>query len=218
MTPIEGVTPVVEAVAQDLRHRLFRGELGGGTPLTEAGLAERYAVARPTAKAAIEKLVGENLLTRGPHRSATVPVLGTSDARDIARTRADIEGIALQRLAQQRRVPDEARRASARIVALDDPSLLDVIAADLRFHAALVAASGSDRLSRIHLGLVTEARLCAAQLCRLRMPDTSQFHAEHVLLLELIEAGDGPGALSALEHHLPSPTSERTQGATPESI
>ena len=64
---------IVDAIADDIRGNLFNGALPGSTQLTEAEVATTYDVARPTAKAAIEKLVAEGLLLRGTHKTARVP-------------------------------------------------------------------------------------------------------------------------------------------------
>ncbi len=202
MARVEGVTSIVDAIAQDLRRQLFRGQLSSEEPLTEAGVSEQYEVARPTAKAAIEKLVSEGLLVRGIHRSARVPVLDADDARDIYRTRADVEGIVLRRLAARRAVPDEARKANAEIAALGQASALDVVDPDMRFHTSLVDAMGSSRLSRVYLNLASEVRLCMAQVQGNSLLSTALIHAEHARLLDLIEAGDGDGVVDLLERHL----------------
>lgn len=202
MARVEGVTSIVDAIAHDLRRQLFRGQLAGSEPLTEAGVSETYEVARPTAKAAIEKLVSEGLLVRGAHRSARVPVLDADDARDIYRTRADVEGIVLRRLAARRTVPDEARRANAEIATLGDASALDVVDPDMRFHTSLVESMGSPRIARVYQSLVSEVRLCMAQVQGNSLLSTALIHAEHARLLELIEAGDGDGVVALLERHL----------------
>lgn len=202
MARVEGVTSVVDAVAQDLRRQLFRGQLTSDEPLTEAGVSAQYEVARPTAKAAIEKLVAEGLLVRGTHRSARVPLLDAEDARDIYRTRADIESVVLRRLAAARTVPDAARVANAEIAALGDASALDVVDPDMRFHTSLVDAVASPRLSRAYLSLASEVRLCMAQVQGNSLLSTDLIHAEHERLLRLIEAGDGDGVVALLERHL----------------
>ena len=109
---------IVDALAADLRDRIFRGALTSEDPVTETEVARTYEVARPTAKAAIEKLVGEGLLQRGAHKTARVPVIGPDDVRDIYRTRQTLEADVLARLAQSRIVPDEARVANAEIATL----------------------------------------------------------------------------------------------------
>lgn len=202
MARVKGITSVVDAIAQDVRRQVFEGKLARSELLTEASVSETYEVARPTAKAAIEKLVSEGLLVRDAHRSARVPVLDAADARDIYRTRADVEGIVLRRLAARRAVPDEARRANAEIAALGDASALDVVEPDMLFHTSLVDAMGSARLSRVYLNLASEVRLCMAQVQGNSLLSTALIHAEHARLLELIEAGDGDGVVALLERHL----------------
>ena len=84
---------VVDALADDLRRRLFAGDLPSGSLVTEALLVEDYKVSRSTSKAAIEKLTAEGLLERGAYKSARVPVLSIEDVRDIYRTRLRLEGL-----------------------------------------------------------------------------------------------------------------------------
>ena len=109
------VTGVVDAVASELRAAVFAGELTQGQLVTEAWAAERYGVARASAKAAIEKLVAEGLLQRTVHRSARVRVLQASAVRDIYRTRRRIESEVIRELAADRSVPDAAAAANAQI-------------------------------------------------------------------------------------------------------
>ena len=71
-------TSIVDAVATDLRSRLLVGELTPDVHLTENEIATSYQVARPTAKAAIEKLVAEGLLVRGVHKTAHVTTKGVA--------------------------------------------------------------------------------------------------------------------------------------------
>ena len=202
MARVEGVTSIVDAIAMDLRRQLFRGELSTEEPLTEASVSEQYEVARPTAKAAIEKLVSEGLLVRGVHRSARVPVLDAADARDIYGTRFDVESIVLRRLAAGRTVPDEARRANSEIATLGEASALDVVDPDMRFHTSLVDAMASPRLSRAYSSLASEVRLCMAQVQGNSLLSTALIHAEHERLLDLVAAGDGEAAVALLERHL----------------
>src|SRR5207244_455072 len=82
------------------RARILRGECPPNTAFTEAEVSARYEVARPTARAAIQKLVAESLLERRANKTARVAMLGPEDVRDIYWTRARIEKAALQELAQ----------------------------------------------------------------------------------------------------------------------
>lgn len=195
---------VVDAIAADLRERILTGRSVPGAPLTESDVAERYEVARPTAKGAIEALVYEGLLERKTHKTARVVKLGPEDVRDIYRSRANVESQVLRELALVRNVPAEARSANAEILTIDDgsASAMDVVGPDMRFHTALIDALGSTRTSRIYRSLVSEVTLCMAQVQGRNLLTTRLIAGEHQRLLELIQEGDGDGAAALLAEHL----------------
>src|SRR6478672_7915980 len=154
------VVSVVDAIADNLRDSVLDGNLEPGTALTETDVAGRYDVARPTAKAAIEKLVADMLLERGNHKTARVPKLGPEDIRDIYRTRALIESEVLRELAVSRKVPSGTREANDQIRAIGDGSAIAVVKPDMEFHAALINGLGSVRTSRLYGSLISEVALC----------------------------------------------------------
>lgn len=196
------VLSVTDALAEDLRLRIFRGELSGGARLTETELAGRYDVARPTAKAAIEKLVTEGLLCRDAHKTAHVPQMGKEDIEDLYFGRACIEKEAARTLALDGVVPHAAYEAQAEIAAAGDVWTVGIVEPDVRFHRALVDAVGSPRISRLYQVLMGEMRLCMAQIQTYGVTQAGIIHAEHQAVLEHIEAGDGEGAARAVAAHL----------------
>ncbi|WP_219843984.1 GntR family transcriptional regulator [Arthrobacter sp. MYb227] len=99
---------IIDASADDIRRRIFEGILEQRSVQTEAEVSGRYEVARPTAKAAIERLVVEGLLGRGLHKSARVKVLGPGDVRDIYTARTIVESEVVRRLAITSSVPNRA--------------------------------------------------------------------------------------------------------------
>ncbi len=195
-------TSIVDAIAIDLRVRLLAGELTSDMALTETEIATSYDVARPTAKAAIEKLVAEGLLVRGLHKTARVVELGPDAVRDIYLARAYLESEVLRRLARTRTVPAGAAMANREIAAVGNGSAMAVVEPDMRFHTSLIDAVGSERTSRMYRSLVSEVRLCMTRVQSLHLLDTALIQAEHQRLLELIEAGDGDAAALLLDVHL----------------
>lgn len=193
---------IVEAVASDLRLRIFSGDLDSSHALTETDVASSYEVARPTAKAAIERLVSEGLLVRGTHKTARVVDLGPESVRDIYLARAYLESEVLRRLAVGRTVPTGAVQANRDIAALTTGAPMDVVEPDMRFHTSLIDAVGNDRVSRMYSSLVAEVRLCMTRVQSLHLLDTALIQAEHQRLLELIEAGRGDDAARLLDEHL----------------
>jgi DNA-binding GntR family transcriptional regulator len=195
-------TSMVDAIAIDLRTRLLCGELTPEVPLTETEVATFYDVARPTAKAAIEKLVAEGLLVRGLHKSARVVTLGPDSVRDIYLARVYLESEVLRRLAKTRLVPQGAAQANRDIAAVGEGSAMEVVEPDMRFHTSLIDAVGNERTSKMYRSLVSEVRLCMTRVQSLQLLTTALIHAEHQKLLELIEAGEGEAAAALLDEHL----------------
>lgn len=192
---------IVDVVAADIRDNLFSGLLAGRAQLTEAEVATSYGVARPTAKAAIEKLVAEGLLHRGTHKTAHVPELGPDDVRDLYFARHCIETQVVRRLAEQQLVPKSALTANSEVVARGKSSE-SIIEPVVGFHSALVGAIGSPRLARLFRSLMGEMRLCMAQMQSKHLLRGGPIAAEHRRILDCITAGDPDGAVAALVEHL----------------
>src|SRR5450631_3901504 len=193
---------IVEAIAIDLRTRLFAGELTPDVSLTETEIATSYDVARPTAKGAIEKLVGEGLLVRGVHKTARVVTLGPPAVRDIYLARAYLESEVLRRLARTRTVPDGAAQANREIAAVGEGPAMLVVEPDMRFHMSIIDAVGNERTSKMYRSLVSEVRLCMTRVQSLHLLGTALILAEHQKMLDLIEGGDGEAAALLLDEHL----------------
>lgn len=199
-----GVVGVVDAVTSRLRDRILSGELRSRSALTEAFVSEEYAVARPSAKAAIEQLVAAGLLERTAHRSARVVAIDPETVRDVYRTRARLESAALRELAATRTAPAVAIAANAEILAMPagpDPATVDP---DLRFHTALIDALGSVRTGRMYRSVLDEVRMCMAQVQGRRLLDASVIAAQHAEILDALAAGDAERATAVLGIHLSS--------------
>jgi DNA-binding GntR family transcriptional regulator len=193
---------IVDAIADDIRGNLFNGALPGSTQLTEAEVAAMYDVARPTAKAAIEKLVAEGLLLRGTHKTARVPELGPDEVRDLYFSRLCIESEVVRRLAAGRILPEALTRANNEVLAVSSSSGMEVAEPVIRFHLTLVGALGSPRLTRLFGTLMGEMRLCMAQMNYRRLLHADVIAEEHEVILEQIAAGNPEGAVAALTAHL----------------
>ncbi|MDH6237363.1 GntR family transcriptional regulator [Cryobacterium sp. CG_9.6] len=195
-------TSIVDAIAADLRTRLFAGELTAQVALTETDLAASYDVARPTAKAAIERLVSEGLLVRGAHKTARVAELGPDAVRDIYLARAYLECEVLRRLAATQTVPPDAVLANQQIAALTDASPLDLVEPDMRFHLSLIDAMGNERMSKMYRSLVSEVRLCMTRVQSLNLLSPGLIHSEHDMILDHIRHGQSEAAAHLLDDHL----------------
>jgi DNA-binding GntR family transcriptional regulator len=198
-----GPSSLTEAMYESVRKRIVNGDIPQGSKLTEVRLATEYNVARPTAKAVLERLTAVGLLRRTAHKTAVVPVLDEAEIRDLFFSRATIERAAVSALARTGEVPAKASRAQVAIeYAARDRLFENQVEADIAFHSALVTAVGSHRLSRMHEMILGEVQLTMGQYKAHRMADPVSVAKEHAAILEAIEKGDPEKAAEHLDHHL----------------
>jgi DNA-binding GntR family transcriptional regulator len=189
-----------DALVESLRDRILRGEFVPGAPLSDVELASAYGVARPTLRAAVQQLVHEGLMRREPRRRACVPRLTSEDLRDLFFVRVPLELRAVEAITGRVSVLGAAIEAVEHFERLSpDCSWRDVVDADMRFHTALIAATGSARLQRAYGSLQAEIRLARAQL---RVETVTVLADEHRQLLAIIIAGPKRAALQAMQQHL----------------
>lgn len=185
------VSSLTDALSDALRLRIIEGKLGPGEGLAEAGLAKQYEVARPTAKAAIERLVSEGLLERAAHKTARVPVMSLERVQDMYYARDFLESQAYRYLAERKALPEEAIEANERLrIASDNHALSEFVDSDIDFHRTLIDALGSARITKIHRSLINEMRLCLVQVQSHNLLEPTIISTEHGLILEAIRNGD----------------------------
>jgi DNA-binding GntR family transcriptional regulator len=195
--------PLSSVVHEALREDIVLGKVSPGSMITEASVTERYGVSRPTAKAAVERLVAEGLLLRVANRAARVPRLGITDIVDLYDSRLIIEAAVMRRLARRMRVPEEAAAAHAELLAhSEDGDETNFTKADIAFHRALVAASASPRLIRMHSIVLGETELCMGQIRTMRVMDPVLVAEEHQGLMNAIESGDVELTAELTRNHL----------------
>ncbi|SEE23645.1 GntR family transcriptional regulator [Ruania alba] len=194
---------LVDAVAESLRLAVISGTVESGAILTEQFVADRFSVARTTAKAAVERLVTDGFLQRTVHRSARVPVLSAADIGDLYDTRILLEVEALTRVAQRGEVPAEAEQRAAEVVLFAERGDHDRMASsDVAMHRALVEAAGSPRLTRMHATIMGEAHICMVQVQHRNLLHARTINAEHRAILDTIAAVDPVAAAESVRSHL----------------
>ncbi|TWD73115.1 GntR family transcriptional regulator [Kribbella amoyensis] len=203
-----GPSSLTEALYESVRKRIVNGDIPQGEKLTEVRLATEYNVARPTAKAVLERLTALGLLRRTAHKTAVVPVLDEDEIRDLFFSRVTIERAAVASLAATGEVPPAAAKAQVAIeYAARDRLFENQVEADIAFHSALVAGVGSLRLSRMHELIIGEVHLTMGQYQAHRTANPTNVAEEHAAVLKAIEDGDPVAAGEHLAYHL-----EQAQG------
>ncbi|RZQ62370.1 GntR family transcriptional regulator [Amycolatopsis suaedae] len=176
-----------------------------GTFLNEAELATRIGVSRTPVREALLLLVADGLVEMLPSRGAYVPPMTGRQIRELMELRAVLERHAAAVTLAAGTVPLAAMREALeeqRVLAEagDDPTLF--IELDMRFHQALVDATGNALLAQTYAGLrVRQRRVGVTALFRTADRQRSVC-AEHGRIVDALDAGDAAAAAAAIDEHL----------------
>ena len=199
------VRSVVGLAYDEVRAMIVDGRLEPGARVGQAELADALGISRGSVREALRRLTGDGLVAFEVNRGFFVTNVGLGGVLERLEARLLLEP-AVARLAAERRTEDDLvalRRAVAEERAARNAAAAHD--ASRAFHAALVAATRNETLTRIFDSLWIEdvgRRLLAS---RRSQPDWQEADvAEHAKLLEAIEAADGDRAEQLMRGHVES--------------
>lgn len=194
---------LVDALYSSMRTRIVNGDIAQGEKVTENRIATEYDVARPTAKACLERLIVVGLLKRSAHKTAVVPILDSEDIEDLFFVRSLLESAAVTELAVKRIPLQEILRTQGAIEsAAEAGNFQDQVAADVDFHALVVRQAGSHRLLRAHDLILGELQMTMGLQSAHKATSAGTIAAEHAGIIEAIEIGDSDLARRRMQMHL----------------
>jgi DNA-binding GntR family transcriptional regulator len=198
---------MVEAIVQRLRALIVSGDVQPGDRLIEERFTEMFGVSRPPLREALRILERDGLVKSLPRRGFIVMPITAEDVREIYSLR-----YALERLAVELGVPvkdpsrlepmREALKAMQEAVDAEDDDA--VLAANSRFHHALVGLPGHKRLTAAYESIRLQLEFCMAYNLKFREQtygDRKDVHPRHARLLEIIESGDTDAVLKEIANH-----------------
>ncbi|WP_259400490.1 FadR/GntR family transcriptional regulator [Roseovarius sp. SCSIO 43702] len=214
-------------IAEALRDAIVEGRILVDARLpSEAELAERFRVSRPTVREALKRLAAQSLIRtqRGKAGGAFVRRLSYEEAygqqvttstlllsmNEISFDVACEARFALERacapLAARRRTPDHLATMRAEMERQAQPALSDesFCASDVTFHRALVDAAGNPVLSYQLAGAV-EAMQPLMNMITFTARSREEIVRLHTAIADALEAGDA-GAVDDALHRLESYT------------
>ena len=157
-----GRSSTVRRVTDLLRDRIAAGALRSGTRLSEEALGSALGVSRNTLREAFRVLAHERLVVHEMNRGVFVRSLGPDDVVDIYLTRRALETAGVRAATGSGRLAPVSEAVAAGESAARDGDWASVADADLRFHRAIGALTGSERIDAYLAGLLAELRLAFA--------------------------------------------------------
>ena len=194
-----GRETVQDRIYHQLRDSLIRGGFDAGETFLVGDIAQRMSVSSMPVREALARLVSEHALEAMPNRRVRVPLLTLERARDIARSRALIEG-ELARRALPNLDPTQVDHLAALTDAYEAASdTRDVAHLNHAFHFALYAAAGSSVLLSFVESLWMQAGPFVRAAARLHRPlSDAAATVHHRGLLVAIAAQDADRAEAEL--------------------
>lgn len=205
-------------IAGKLRTAIGLGHIPPGAQLGEAELAKELGVSRGPLREAMQRLTQEGLLISIRNRGLFVITMTDEEVRDMYVARTAVERAASELILQKGAQDVAARLLNVVKVmkkAADKGDLDAMSEADMEYHATLVAAAGSTRLTRMHNTLLTETRMCLTALEK-KYPDPHTRVAEHHAIADALAAGNEELVGKLLISHMDDAL-ERLTGASSEA-
>jgi DNA-binding GntR family transcriptional regulator len=190
-------------VAGSLRERVSSGQLGPGTALSQAGVAQEYGVSRIPVRDALQQLAAEGLVElRGS--TAVVTPLSIEDLQELYEMREAVEPVAT-RLAVPRVGRAGIARMSQQLAVMDDPATDSGawVEANAAFHAEVYTLAGRPRM----IALVEQLRRLTDRYVYFHLDVVGQaahLQEEHRQILAAVRDGDAHAAAELTRTHLAS--------------
>ena len=193
---------LADSVAATIRQKLIDAEWRAGQRLSESALTQQFDISRNTLREVFRILITEGLLRHAPNRGVSVVVPTIADIIDIYRVRRIIECQALEKSWPMHPAHKRMREAvESAVAAREAGDWRRVGSANMRFHAAIVALSDSQRLSALFEQVAAVLRLTFGLL-----DDPEYLHAPFVdynaRLVQLFVEGQAGVAARELEAYL----------------
>ncbi|MGO2859956.1 MAG: GntR family transcriptional regulator [Brevibacterium sp.] len=185
----------IDLIADQIRNAIYSGSLEPGQSINEVRTAQMLAVSRPSLREALQRLVSEGIMSHAPGRGAWVKLMTPEDIDDIYAVREAIEAQAVKIVIRSAKPTARISQALTDLEAAIEGNTARIIGdADLDFHHAIVACSGSARLSDLMKVSMVHTRL-------LSLSDRRGYEVRcdliesHRQLAEAVAAGDESASL-----------------------
>ncbi len=196
-------------VAAQLREAILRGSIAPGTHLRQTHLAREFGVSTTPVREAFQLLQSEGVLERDPHRGVVVRRPSAKDIAEDYEIRCELECFAaakaLPNLTDEHLAELEALEAEMEAVRTEE----QYVELNQRFHDALYAASGQDRLCALIANLRASSSAYVYHLSYMSRLDQEErdrylqrLWSEHQEILAACRACDSDRLVATIRAHI----------------
>lgn len=189
-----------------IRARIVDGKVAPGQWLRESTVADSLGLSRTPVREALRMLATEGVVEMVPNRGARVISWTPADIDEVYRLRALLEGhgaALAARTATREQVSHIRRLGELYEQAIESavPGHDETVRCNNEFHAAILAASGSPRLTNL-LDVISSGPMVTQAVSRYSDDDRRRSVLQHRDILTAIAHGDAELAESAMRSHI----------------
>lgn len=189
-----------------IKAMILNGTLPPGAPLREEQLAESCGVSRTPVREAMRRLEAELFVRKTDRQRSFVVDASPDDIADAFELRAMLESHAARRAAARIDAADLAllrdhNRAIEQAVERPHPDIPAFLDHNRAFHAIILRAAGSDRLSSM-LGQIVEQPVVLRTALHYDRESLRRAKREHDELLAALARQDGDWAAAVMTGHI----------------
>ena len=189
---------------QELRRKVFSGELAAGSDHLESELADLLDMSRTPVREAVLTLESQGLLELRPRKGVRILPLSPDDMSEIYDVLTELESHAAECAAQagydDRELADLARAIDDMDRALAIPDLDAWAEADDRFHKELVRLGGNSRIKSI-VNMMSDQVRRARMTTLFMRPLPTKSNEDHRAVYQAIRDGDADTARTSHRQH-----------------
>lgn len=195
---------LVDLAHDAIREGIVAGQFSMGERLVETQLARDLEMSRAPIREALRRLVQEGLVEDQPHRGALVARMSASNVTDLYNVRLGVETIGLRLFIKHAASTKPLWQAIADMEkAADRNHMSGVVTAEFGFHHC-IAVAAENRLLMSIFGDLEGQLMMALALDDASFEQLGEVPAEHIPIVEAIDARDERRAVAAFEEHLVS--------------
>lgn len=199
-------TSAAERAYEYTKRLIIRGDLAGGTSLSEVAICEELGISRTPAHEAFLRLAAEGLLTLESRKGAIVRPMSPSESLDVLEMREAIESASAARIVREGRqddvVPYLLSLLDVQEKALAGGDIDAFVEADDDVHSAVVVASRNPVAVQFIRVLRDRQQRLRHQLMRVQPAQLVAALADHRELVEALQRGDALGYSALLHSHI----------------
>lgn len=194
---------LTQRIADSITTAIVERRLMPGTRLAEQRIADVFEVSRTLVRQALMQLSREHLITLEPARGARVAEPGIEEARQVFEARALLESVMIRRAATEltdAQIGELRAHSAAETAAIQRTDVAGRTRLVADFHVVIARLLGNRVLADMLGDLVSRCSLIALMYQSAHSAEHSA--AEHVAIVDALQARDPARAARLMEQHL----------------